>query len=44
MTTAGEGGTLTALDLLFGLDADPAGTLAGEIASPGGDQNLGRAL
>ena len=44
MTTAGEGSTLTALDLLFGPDADAAETLAGEILSPGGDQNLGRAL
>jgi len=42
MTTAREGSTLTALDLLFGPDA--AETLAGEILSPGGDQNLGRAL
>lgn len=44
MTTAGEGGTLTALDLLFGPDADPAEILAGEILSPGGDQGLGHAL
>ncbi len=44
MMTAGEGGTPTALDLLFGPDADAAETLAGEILSPGGDQNLGRAL
>ncbi len=44
MTTAREGSTLTALDLLFGPDADAAETLAGEILSPGGDQNLGRAL
>ena len=44
MTTAGEGSTPTALDLLFGPDADAAETLAGEIWSPDGDQNLGRAL
>ena len=44
MTTAGEGRMLTALDLLFGPDADAAETLADEILSPGGDQNLGRAL
>ena len=44
MTTAGEGSTPTALDLLFGPDTDAAETLAGEIWSPGGDQNLGRAL
>ncbi len=44
MTTAEEGSTPTALDLLFGPDADAAETLAGEILSPGGDQNLGRAL
>jgi hypothetical protein len=44
MTTAGEGSMPTALDLLFGPDADAAGTLADEILSPGGDQNLGRAL
>jgi hypothetical protein len=44
MTTAGQGSTPTALDLLFGPDADAAETLAGEILSPGGDQDLGRAL
>ena len=44
MTTAGEGSTPTALDLLFGPDADAAEILAGEILSPGGDENLGRAL
>ena len=44
MTTAGVGSTPTALDLLFGPDADAAEILAGEILSPGGDQNLGRAL
>ena len=44
MTTAREGSMPTALDLLFGPDADAAETLAGEILSPGGDQNLGRAL
>ena len=44
MTTAGQSTTLTALDLLFGADTDAAETLAGEILSPGGDQDLGRAL
>lgn len=44
MTTAGVGSAPTALDLLFGPDADAAEILAGEILSPGGDQNLGRAL
>lgn len=44
MTTAGEGGTPTALDLLFGPGTDAAETLAGTILSPGGDQNLGGAL
>jgi hypothetical protein len=44
MTTAREASMPTALDLLFGPDADAAETLAGEILSPGGDQNLGRAL
>jgi hypothetical protein len=44
MTTAGEGITLSALDLLFGSDANAAETLAGEILSPGGDQSLGRAV
>ena len=44
MTTAGEGSTPTALDLLFGPHADAAETLAREILSPGGDQSLGRAL
>jgi hypothetical protein len=44
MTTAEEGSAPTALDLLFGPDADAAEILAGEILSPGGDQNLGRAL
>jgi hypothetical protein len=54
MTTAAEGSaptggtptgsTPTALGLLFGPHADAAETLAGEILSPGGDQNLGRAL
>ena len=44
MTTVGEGSTLSALDLLFGPDADAAETLAGEILSPGGDQSLGRAI
>ena len=44
MTTAGEGSAPTALDLLFGPDADAAEILVGEILSPGGDQNLDRAL
>jgi hypothetical protein len=44
MTTAGQDTTPTALDLLFGTDTDAAETLAGEILSPGGDQDLGRAL
>ena len=44
MTTAGQGSTPTALDLLFGSDADAAETLAGEILSPGRDQDLGRAV
>ena len=44
MTTAGEGSTPTALDVLFGPDTDAAETLAGEIWSSDGDQNLGRAL
>ena len=44
MTTVREGSMPTTLDLLFGPDADAAETLAGEILSPGGDQNLGRAL
>lgn len=44
MTTAGEGSTPTALDLLFGSHADAAETLACEILSPGGDQSLGRVL
>jgi hypothetical protein len=44
MTTTEEGSTPTALDLLFGPDADAAKTLADEILSPGTDQDLGRAL
>ena len=44
MTTAGQGSTPTALDLLFGSDADAAEILAGEILSPGRDQDLSRAL
>jgi len=44
MTTAGEGSTPTALDLLFGRGADAAETLAGEISSLGGGRDLGRAL
>ena len=45
MTTAEESSTPTALDLLFGRNADAAAaeTLASEISSPGG-QDLGRAL
>jgi hypothetical protein len=44
MTTAGVGSPPTALELLFGPHTDAAEILAGEILSPGGDQNLGRAL
>jgi hypothetical protein len=44
MRTAAEGSTPTALDLLFGPGAEATGALADEILSPGGDQNLGRAL
>jgi hypothetical protein len=44
VTTAREGGTLTALDVLFGPGTDAAETLAGEILRPSGDQNLGRSL
>ena len=44
MTTVEEASTPTALDLLFGPDTDAAEILAGEIWSPDGDQNLGRAL
>jgi hypothetical protein len=44
MTTAGEGSTLSGLDLLFGPDTDAAETLAGEILWPGGGQSLGRAI
>ena len=44
MTTAGEGSAPTALDLLFGPNTDAAEALASEILSPGGDQNLDRAL
>ena len=44
MTTAGEGSTPTALDVLFGPDTDAAETLAGKIWSSDGGQNLGRAL
>ena len=45
MTTTEEGSTPTALDLLFGPDADAAAeTLAREISSPRGGQDLGRAL
>lgn len=44
MTTAGEGITPTALDLLFGPDTDAVKTLADEILSSGTGQDLGRAL
>src|ERR1700722_14517793 len=44
MTTAGESSTPTALDLLFGPQADAAQILAGEILSPGGERSLNRAL
>jgi hypothetical protein len=46
MMTAGEGSTPTALDLLFGPDAEAAAaeTLVGEISSLGGGQDLDRAL
>jgi hypothetical protein len=48
MTTAEEGSTPTALDLLFGWAADASASasaaLADEISSPGGGQDLGRAL
>jgi hypothetical protein len=44
MTTAGEGAAPTVLELLFGPHVDAAEILAGEILTPGGDQNLGRAL
>jgi hypothetical protein len=44
MTTVAEGGTLTALDLLFGPESDAAGSLADGIVALGGDQSLGRAL
>jgi hypothetical protein len=46
MTTATEGRAPTALSVLFdtGTDTDAAEALASEILSPGGDQNLGRAL
>jgi hypothetical protein len=46
MTTTEEGSTPTALDLLFGPAADAAAaeTLASEISSLGGGQDLGRAL
>jgi hypothetical protein len=46
MTTAGEGSTPTALDLLFGPDAEAAAakTLAGEISSLGNGQDLDHAL
>ena len=46
MTNDVEDRPLTVLDLLFGAaaDADAARTLAGEITSSGGDQDLGRAL
>ena len=44
MTTATEGRAPTALSVLFDPDTDAAEALASEILSPGGDQNLGRAL
>jgi hypothetical protein len=46
MMTTGEGSTPTALDLLFGPGAEAvaAETLAGEISSLGGGQDLDRAL
>jgi hypothetical protein len=44
MTTATVGRAPTALELLFGPNTDAAEALTGEILSPGGDQNLGRAL
>ena len=44
MTTAREGSTPTAVDLLFGPDTDAARTLADEILSPRAGQDLGRAL
>jgi hypothetical protein len=44
MTTDEPGRAHTALDLLLGPDANAAQTLAGKISSPGGDQDLGRAL
>jgi hypothetical protein len=44
MTTAEQGSTPTALELLFDPGIDPAKTLAGEILSPRGDQDLVRAL
>jgi hypothetical protein len=44
MTTPGVRSTPTALDLLFGPGADAAEALADKILSPGGDQNLARAL
>jgi len=44
MMTAEEDTRPTALDVLFGPDTDAAEILADEILSPGGDQNLGRAL
>jgi len=44
MTTAREGITPTALDLLFGPDTDAARILANEIQSPRTGQGLGRGL
>lgn len=43
MTSSGAGGPLTALDVLFGPEADIPAALAREILSAS-DQNLGRAL
>lgn len=44
MTTAAPGITPTAVDLLFGTDAEAAKVLASEILSPGDDQSLSRAI
>jgi hypothetical protein len=44
MTTAGEGSTPTALDLLFSPDTDAAKTLADKLLSPDAGLDIGRAL
>jgi hypothetical protein len=44
MTTAGEGSTPTALDLLFGPDTDAAKILADKLLSPDAGPGIGRAL